>query len=152
MVSIKERSYATDGFIDRIESEISLLEPIEVVPVHHFCNPNSGAPNGIYAREITIPEGAALTGKIHKTDHLNILSKGTITVWSDDEGERTISAPFTFVAKAGARRFGYAHTECVWTTIHGTNETDLDKLEDDLVVRMQPVLTIKNTNQCRGSL
>jgi hypothetical protein len=96
---------------------------------HHF------AP-GIYAREIVIPAGVVLTGKIHRTAHINVVSKGRIVV-ATDEGEREIAAPFTFVAPAGTKRAGFALEETVWTTFHPNpkNRTvdQLDLLEDELI-------------------
>lgn len=93
--------------------------------VHHF------AP-GIYAREMHIPAGVILTGKEHKTEHLNVLSKGEITVWTE-QGMQRVCAPFTTVSKPGAKRVGFAHTDCVWTTFHVTDETDLAKIEAEVI-------------------
>lgn len=101
-------------------------DPVPIEPVHRFAD-------GIYAREITIPANTLLTGKIHKTRHLNIISKGAITVWSDGEPVRRIEAPYSFVAEPGARRVGFAHEDTVWTTIHATSETDLERLEAELI-------------------
>jgi hypothetical protein len=112
--------------LDLLESAMIQHPQIEIVPVHRFAD-------GIYAREITIPAGTLLTGKIHKTEHLNIISKGSITVWSKKDGIKRIHAPFSFVAKPGTRRLGYAHEDTVWTTIHATQETDLNKLEAELI-------------------
>ena len=98
---------------------------IEIPPVHYFAK-------GLYAREITVPKGTLLTGKIHNTEHLNIVSKGDISVLTED-GPKRVQAPFTMVSQPGTKRVGYAHEETVWTTIHATEETDLDKLEADLI-------------------
>jgi hypothetical protein len=83
---------------------------------------------GIYARELHIPAGMTLTGKIHKFPQLNILSKGRISVLTED-GIKEVEAPFTVVSPAGTKRIAYAHTDCVWTTILNTNETDPDLIE-----------------------
>lgn len=113
--------------VDYLEEAIRRqLPPIDLEPVHHF------AP-GIYARELTIPAGVLLTGKIHRTTHLNIVSQGSIVVWSETEGTRRIDAPFAFVASPGTRRIGFALTDTVWTTIHATDLTDLDELEQVLI-------------------
>lgn len=111
------------------------LPLMEIEPVHHFAD-------GIYARELRIPAGTVLTGKVHKTEHLNILSQGKITVWTE-EGMKTVEAPYTIVSKPGTKRAGYAHTDCVWTTIHGTALRDLDELEAALIEfepHLQPLL------------
>jgi hypothetical protein len=98
----------------------------EIKPVHRFAK-------GLYSREITIPANAFATGVIHKTQHLNVMSRGCVSVWSQDEGLRLLRAPFIFVAQPGTRRAGYIHEEMTWTTVFGTDETDLEKLKEELV-------------------
>lgn len=100
---------------------------IEIEPVHHFSH-------GLYAREITIPKGALLTGKIHRFAHINVISKGDISVLTENGIER-IQAPCTIISKPGTKRVGFAHEDTVWTTFHATSETDLVKLEAELIVK-----------------
>jgi hypothetical protein len=102
------------------------LYEVKIEPVHYFAG-------GLYAREITIPKGTCLTGKIHLFEHLNIISKGDISVMTD-EGIKRIVAPATIVSKPGIKRVGYAHEDTVWTTILVCTETDPDKAEAMLVV------------------
>lgn len=83
----------------------------------------------VYARELLIPKGTVLTGKIHKYANLNILSKGDISVLTED-GIKRICAPFTIVSPPGTKRIAYAHEDSIWTTIHGTDETDLEVIEE----------------------
>jgi hypothetical protein len=118
---------------------------IEIKTVHRFAK-------GVYAREVTIPAGTLLTGRIHKTQHVSIISKGRITVWSAGNPAVEICAPFTFVAEPGTRRVGYAHEETVWTTIHPTNETDLDKLEAEFIEPHENpyVLSSPEEDKCLG--
>ena len=111
--------------IERMEIEILARPQVEVVPVHHFSD-------GVYAREITIPKDCLLTGKIHKYENLNILSKGDISVLTEN-GVRRVQAPFTIVSPPGTKRIAYAHEECVWTTILRTDLTDPDEIEDKFV-------------------
>ncbi|MCA8087501.1 hypothetical protein [Burkholderia cenocepacia] len=110
--------------VEALESQIEKLPQAEC-PVRHIFAP------GIYAREMTIPAGVVLTGAVHRTEHLNIVSKGRITV-STDDGMKEVRAPFAFVSKPGTKRVGYAHEETVWTTIHATTTTDLDQLVEEL--------------------
>jgi hypothetical protein len=113
--------------IDHLEAEMMKLPQLEIPPVHYFAK-------GLYAREIFIPAGTLLTGKIHKTEHLNIVSKGDISVVTES-GIKRIVAPLTMVSQPGTKRVGYAHADTVWTTIHPniSNERDLDKLEEELI-------------------
>ncbi len=126
------------GSIDLLEQAM-LAHPthLDIVPVHRFVP-------GLYAREITIPAGALVVGKIHRTEHINVLSKGDISVLTENGIER-IQAPATIISKPGTKRVGYAHTEVVWTTFHATNETDLEKLEAELIAPSHDLLeTRKN--------
>lgn len=111
---------------------------IQITPRHFF------AP-GIYLREITIPEGVTLTGRIHLTDHYCILSQGEV-VLSDGGGEPIrITAPATLFSKYGAKRAIHAVKESVWTNIHTNpdNITDLEELERILTVESYAELDLK---------
>lgn len=91
---------------------------------------------GAYARELLLPKDMLIIGKIHRHGHLNIISKGFCTVWTTD-GLMQIDArehPVTFVSTPGTKRVVYANEDTVWTTIHLTNETDLDKIEAEIIV------------------
>jgi hypothetical protein len=114
---MREKVYA-------LETEIAKLPQVEC-PVRNYFAP------GIYAREMTIPKDVTLTGAVHRTEHLNIVSKGRIIV-STDSGMTLLEAPSTFVSKPGTKRVGHALEETVWTTIHATDTTDLDTLVEEL--------------------
>lgn len=107
--------------VHAIEGEMRKFEQREL-PVRHYFS------QGVYARELFIPKDTLLTGKIHKYQQLNILSKGDISVLTE-EGVVRVQAPFTIVSPPGTKRIAYAHEDCIWTTIHGTDETDLEKIE-----------------------
>lgn len=102
---------------------------VEIETKHYFSK-------GVYAREITIPAGVLLTGEIHKFTNLNILSKGTIQVLVGDTVQE-IEAPFTIVSPAGTKRIARTLTECVWTTIHGTDEVDLNVIEQTFIAKSE---------------
>lgn len=91
---------------------------------------------GAYARELLLPKDMLIIGKIHRHGHLNIISRGKVAVWTT-EGLMTIDAtnhPVTFVSSPGTKRVVYAYEDTVWTTIHLTNETDLEKIEAEIIV------------------
>ena len=108
--------------VTAIENEILKLPQAEMKLVHYFSD-------GVYARELHIPAGAILTGKIHKYTQLNILTKGCIRVLLE-EGIKELNAPFTVVSPPGTKRIAFAVTDCIWTTILATNETDPNVIED----------------------
>jgi hypothetical protein len=105
-----------------LEDEMRRLPQLEI-PVRHYFS------DGVYAREITIPKGAVVTGKIHKYRQLNILSAGELSVWIEEGVIERVKAPFTTVSPPGTKRIAYAHDISVWTTILATEETEPDKIE-----------------------
>lgn len=94
---------------------------VELKVINHFSY-------GVYARELYIPAGVMLTGEIHKYENLNILSKGTMRVTVNNKIEE-VSAPFTTVSPPGTKRIAYALTDCIWTTIHGTFDRNIENIK-----------------------
>jgi hypothetical protein len=101
------------------------LQALPEQVTHHF------AP-GIYMRELFIPKGAVLTGKIHRHAHQNVLLEGDISVMTE-HGVKRLKAPCIIYSSAGIKRAGFAHENTRWLTVHATNETDLEKLETELI-------------------
>lgn len=117
--------------IQQLEDELLKQPQVDIPVTHHL-------PAGLYAREITIPAGVMVTGKVHLEEHLNIISAGEISILTED-GVKRIKAPYTMISRPGTKRVGYAHTDTVWTTVHANpqNETEIAALEDRLVVTTQ---------------
>ena len=89
---------------------------------------------GVYGRELFIPAGTVLVGKIHKFSSLNVLVSGDIGVLTND-GVRRISPPFVEVSPPGTKRIAYAITDTRWLTVHGTHETDVAKIEQHFIAQ-----------------
>ena len=133
VVGIRDKIFAAEEFLKE--------QPQVDIPVVHYFS------EGVYAREITIPAGVILTGEIHKFKQLNILSAGEMSVYTED-GIKRVCAPFTVVSPPGTKRIAYTHTECVWTTIHGTDETDVEVIKAQFIARdEQDWLEFCNANQ-----
>jgi hypothetical protein len=89
---------------------------------------------GAYARTILLPKGAVVVGKIHRHAHLNIISKGKVSVVTEF-GRMDITGPHVFTSLPGTKRALCVVEECVWTTIHLTGETDLAKIEEQIIAK-----------------
>lgn len=114
---------------DALEAAIKRdLQQVEIREINYFSK-------GVYAREIFIPKGTVLTGKIHKFENLNIMSKGDLSILMEDGSVKRVAAPFTVVSPPGTRRVAYANEDTVWTTIHGTDERDVDKIEEVFIAQ-----------------
>jgi hypothetical protein len=64
---------------------------------------------------------------------------------------RDLTAPHVMVALPGTKRVGYTLTDTVWITCHGTHETDLAKLEDELVFPHDHLIEQQGAQLCLGS-
>src|SRR5690242_14347777 len=92
-----------------LEAEMKKLPQLDIPVKHYFSH-------GIYAREITVPAGALITGVIHKQPQVNILSYGAMVV-TIGEDVKEVQASHTVVSPPGVKRAALAITDCVWTTI-----------------------------------
>ena len=114
------------------EQLYKLQSAIGDLPEVHFPLQHTFAP-GAYARTIQIPAGSVLVGKIHKHKHLNILSQGTVHVLTETGGVEVLTGPLTMVSEPGTKRAVFAVSDTTWTTIHLTSETDLAKIESEVI-------------------
>lgn len=117
---------------DDIEAKMAQFPQVRL-PLNHLFTP------GLYIREVLLPKGTLLTSKIHMTEHPFVISRGLVSVWSGIEGEKPMlfGAPYTGVTKSGTRRIIYAHEDTIWSTFHVTKETDIEKIERDIIFRHQ---------------
>jgi hypothetical protein len=88
---------------------------------------------GAYARTIILPKGSAVVGKMHRHAHVNVISYGSVRV-STYEGFKDYSGHNLFVSLPNVKRAVHALEETCWTTIHITNEADLAKIEEDVII------------------
>ena len=99
---------------------------IVIPPRHTFAQ-------GLYAREVTLPEGSTAIGFRHTQEHICIISKGRVQVVTED-GVQEIAAPATMVVPAGRKNCVHALEETVWTTIHASGAVTPDEAFAALVV------------------
>ena len=113
--------------IEKMESELLTLDQIQMPVEHRFIN-------GMYAREITIPKGTILTGAVHKFDYVDIMLSGDIAVATPD-GVKRLKGINIMEGPAGRKRAGYAYEDTRWLTVHKTDTTTTEGIEDVLTVR-----------------
>lgn len=137
------------GAVVALEQQLKTLPQVDCPLIHHF------AP-GAYAREIFLPADTIVIGKIHKHGHLNFITQGEVSVVTEFGTER-YKAPYTFVSLPLTKRALYTHSDTIWTTVHVTTETDLTKLEEELIwpsydnpELLKAALEIQEANKCLG--
>lgn len=102
-------------------------------PVTHFTAP------GMVARQMLLPAGSLIVGKIHKHAHLNQISYGHVRVLTEF-GPMEIRGPHTFTSQPGTKRVVLALENTLWTTFHlnpnnhdPESEADMKQLEDEII-------------------
>ena len=123
----------TRDAVCRLQAHLATLPQIETTPVHYF------AP-GMYGRELFIPADSIVVGKIHRHQHITMLIKGEATI-NTDKGMERIAAPYVWISQVDAKRALVTHTDCIFFTVHATNETDLELLEAELIEPEDILLT-----------
>ena len=92
---------------------------------HHFAG-------GMYCRRMEIPAGTVIVSKVHKTEHFFIGCSGELHV--SGQGENYVIRSGDVVpSKIGTKRAVYAITDVVVMTVHKTDKTSIDGLEDEMV-------------------
>lgn len=106
----------------RLESALMSMPQVD-------CRVRNLFADGLYAREMTLPAGTVITGAVHKTQHITIISKGRVHVLRP-EGPVEFAAPAMFVSEPGVKNAVHALEDTVWTTFHPNvdNSQDMDVL------------------------
>ncbi len=114
-------------------------------PLKHTFSEN------LYVREIFIPKGTLLVGKIHRHSHPNILMTGEVSVVTETGGTERLKAPMSMVSKPGTKRIVYAHEDTIWVTIHEVGkERDLEKIEDVVIAESYDELEYSEKQMLRS--
>lgn len=133
-VEIREAIFGLQEHLLTLEGSTDL----SYFPVQHHFAPGS------YAREMTLPEGSVIIGKIHRHAHVNVISAGRVRVLTEF-GMEELSAPCTFVSQPGTKRVVHALENTVWTTIHVTNSTDLAEIEKEIIAEQYSDIEVEAT-------
>lgn len=124
--SIKQSKEAREKILALQETMLGMEQTLDQFPLtHHF------APN-VYGREMFLPAGHTIVGKIHKHAHLNIICKGKVSV-STEEGPKEYTGPCVFTSYAGTKRAVHVLEDAIWITIHPTDKTDLEEIEKEVI-------------------
>lgn len=103
--------------------------------LQHYFVPDIKSGYFIYARELKMPKGAVVVGKIHKEETLNILSSGKISLVKDGI-KIYLEAPHIYVSEPGIQKAAYIEEDVTWINIHITkhnSEKKLDKIEKEVI-------------------
>lgn len=119
-----------------------LFVPIECTWQHRFTP-------GLYTRTITMPAGALITSKIHKTEHPFTVHSGRVRVWDRVHGVQELTAGHLGITQPGTRRVLFCLEETIWSTFHPTDKTTVDEVEADIIQQHTNQL-LKGEQPCLG--
>lgn len=139
---LKDPSVPFDERLDRWEEYITQFEPADCPLEHSF-------PDGMYVRKITMPAGSIIVSRIHKFDNPFFITKGKLSVVSENEGIVEYTAPFIGITKPNTRRILFVHEETDWTTVHLNPENikDIPEIENRLTYMKQSTLALREQNR-----
>lgn len=112
-------------YLEQFNEDGKLAELMLKDNVTNYCT------DGLYVRELKIPQGSFIISRVHKRSLINIISKGHVLV-IDSNGRNEYKAPYTFISQAGTQRIVIAIEETVWNTAHISDKVDSDELVTDL--------------------
>ena len=118
----------TENKILEMDNAVTGKELDKLCPVTHSFG------EGCYIRQIFMPKGTIIVSKIHKVTHPYFVMTGSASV-ATENGVEIINAPYQGITQAGTKRALYIHEDMVWITVHVTNETDLDKIEAEIIAK-----------------
>lgn len=78
---------------------------------------------GLYAREMFMPAGTLIVGKIHLKDHMCMVTSGVVDIVSK-HGRGRYKAPHVFCTTKNTQRVLLSVEDSTITTIHATDLTD----------------------------
>lgn len=107
-------------------------QPNSVIGDSNLCPVKHTFSDGLYIRQISIPAGVCIVGKIHFHQHPVFLMEGEIYVVTEF-GKQHFKAPHYFVSPPGVKRAAFASENTVWVTVHVNptntqNEIELEKM------------------------
>lgn len=108
-----------------LQEAMSQLPQLELPVSHHFIR-------GVYVRVLPVPAGAVIVGKLHLQEHIVLVTKGHLRITTDGE-PRDYFAGDVWVSPPGSKRAILALEDSCITTVHRTDETDVAKIEQQLV-------------------
>ena len=124
----------------RLEADVKQMPQVELTTEHYFSD-------GMYCRKVPRVAGTLIVGKVHKKDHFFMCVSGEIIAWSE-KGMVKLSAGDIIQSKSGTKRITLALTDSIGLTVHRTDETDLDKIEAELIEPDDTAL-FDNTNKLK---
>lgn len=119
--------------IQRLQAVLEQYPQEDLEPAHFFAA-------GLYARELYMPRGVLIVGRIHRHQHLCIQVSGDVLVYAEGWGKRRVTGYGVLVSDPGAKRVLLPLADTRWVTLHANphNIRSVHAIEDELTERDDP--------------
>ena len=128
--------------LEDLEAHMKQMPGQVEIPVEHHFSP------GLYLRSVTIPAGTLVMGKRHRGPACNILMQGKLAIYTSEFEPPTImEAPRIFTTSPHSKKFVYCIEEAVFVNVFPTEETDPDRIEEQVIIPEREYLELKKEAQ-----
>jgi hypothetical protein len=121
-----------------LEAQLALLPQVAIVTRHVIHA-------GMYARTITIPAGAALTGALIKRATLLVIS-GHVRLYGGVLADEVKGRNVVLPASAGRKTAWYAHEDTEVTMLFPTNATTVEDAEREFTDETDSLMSHREAN------
>lgn len=114
------------NIIEKTIKSLDTAKDREYFAIEHFFS------DGMYGRMMILEPDSLIVGETHKKGSFGILLEGKVRVISK-YGTAIFEAPYIINTLPKDKKVFYAYTKVKYISIHRTDETDLNKLEIELI-------------------
>jgi hypothetical protein len=135
--------------IDELELAMQDYPTVDCPLIHRFTP-------GVYIREIIMYKNSLVTSQVHALTHPFFVLAGEIIVYSENDGEQFIEAPYSGTTLPGTRRVLKIVSDAIWVTIHAlpwiTGDENMlgEKEKMELVDKIESMILIPYENKLLG--
>ena len=134
----------------RLKSEIAIVQfagdgniPTrkELMQIHNIinswpdriddCELYESLNDGLYTRELHMPKGVIVAGKIHKYPYFVSILKGKCRLLSEHYN-KIVEAPMTFTLPAGIKHIVYNLEVTVWSDVHTGTWSSIEEASEEI--------------------
>ena len=131
-VGEKVESLIASNSIDELALFITDNLPVIDLELRHTFVP------GIYIREMLVPKGVLMVGKVHLTSDPYVFLSGAMRVFTPEGGTVTLTAPHYGITATDVQKVGYVLEDSHWINYHALSDKEEEAIkdgisEDDLV-------------------
>lgn len=141
--SIMEKAGVVEIDLAALESKMKTMDCQIDIAVNHIFSA------GVYIRQIDIPAGTIIMGHRHRDETCNMLIKGKLAVYVDENSKpEIIEGPYIFTSPPFAKKLALCLEDAVFANLIPTTLKDVDEIEKQKIIPENEYLALKGGSQC----